>query len=74
MDRLHSIDLHFLGLEKEIGVYLFDTADGPAPFDCGPASTLEHLRAGLAEHALEVTDVRHLLLSHIHLDHAGATC
>ena len=26
MDRLHSIDLHFLGLEKEIGVYLFDTA------------------------------------------------
>jgi len=73
MDRLHSIDLHFLGLEKEIGVYLFDTADGPALFDCGPASTLEHLRTGLAEHALEVTDVRHLLLSHIHLDHAGAT-
>ena len=73
MDRLHSIDLHFLGLEKEIGVYLFDTADGPALFDCGPASTLEHLRTGLAEHGLEVTDVQHLLLSHIHLDHAGAT-
>ena len=73
MNRLHSIDLHFLGLEKEIGVYLFDTAEGPALFDCGPASTLEHLRAGLAEHGLEVTDVQHLLLSHIHLDHAGAT-
>jgi len=73
MDRLHSIDLHFLGLEKEIGVYLFDTAEGPALFDCGPASTLEYLRAGLAEHGLEVTDVQHLLLSHIHLDHAGAT-
>ena len=73
MDRLHSIDLHFLGLEKEIGVYLFDTAEGPALFDCGPASTLEHLHAGLAEHGLEVTDVQHLLLSHIHLDHAGAT-
>ena len=73
MNRLHSIDLHFLGLEKEIGVYLFDTAEGPALFDCGPASTLEYLRAGLAEHGLEVTDVQHLLLSHIHLDHAGAT-
>src|SRR5436305_50500 len=72
MNRLHSIDLHFLGLEKEIGVYLFDTAEGPALFDCGPASTLEHLHAGLAEHGLEVTDVQHLLLSHIHLDHAGA--
>ena len=73
MNRLHSIDLHFLGLEKEIGVYLFDTAEGPALFDCGPASTLEHLHAGLAEHGLEVTDVQQLLLSHIHLDHAGAT-
>jgi glyoxylase-like metal-dependent hydrolase (beta-lactamase superfamily II) len=73
MDRLHSIDLYFLGLEREIGVYVFDTVDGPALFDCGPASTLAHLRAGLAEQGLGVGDLRHLLLSHIHLDHAGAT-
>lgn len=72
MDRLHSIDLGFLGLEKEIGVYVFDTVDGPALFDCGPASTVEHLRAGLAGHGLAITDIRHLFLSHIHLDHAGA--
>ena len=55
-----------------IGVYLVDTDDGPALFDCGPASTLDALKAGLAERGLELTDVRHLLLSHIHLDHAGA--
>src|SRR5215470_1199213 len=73
MDRLHSIDLNFLGLEREIGVYVVDTADGPALFDCGPASTLETLRAGLAERGLAVGDLRHLLLSHIHIDHAGAT-
>src|SRR5262245_23132823 len=73
MDRLHSIDLNFLGLEREIGVYVVDTADGPALFDCGPASTVETLRAGLAERGLAVGDLRHLLLSHIHLDHAGAT-
>ena len=30
------------------------------------------LKAGLAERGLELTDVKHLLLSHIHLDHAGA--
>jgi glyoxylase-like metal-dependent hydrolase (beta-lactamase superfamily II) len=30
------------------------------------------LKAGLAARGLELTDVRHLLLSHIHLDHAGA--
>jgi len=73
MDRLHSIDLHFLELEKEIGVYLLDTPDGPALFDCGPASTLAHLREGLASHGVAIADLRHLLLSHIHLDHAGAT-
>jgi glyoxylase-like metal-dependent hydrolase (beta-lactamase superfamily II) len=73
MDRLDSIDLHFLGLEQEIGVYVVDTVDGPALFDCGPTSTLENLRAGLAELGLGVGDLRHLLLSHVHLDHAGAT-
>jgi glyoxylase-like metal-dependent hydrolase (beta-lactamase superfamily II) len=73
MAPLQSIDLRFLDEEKEIGVYLIDTPEGPALFDCGPASTLEHLRAGLAEHGLAVGDLRHLLLSHIHLDHAGAT-
>jgi glyoxylase-like metal-dependent hydrolase (beta-lactamase superfamily II) len=72
MDSLRLIDLHFGGAEHAIGVYLVDTDDGLALFDCGPASTLDALDAGLAQHGLELTDVRHLLLSHIHLDHAGA--
>jgi glyoxylase-like metal-dependent hydrolase (beta-lactamase superfamily II) len=55
-----------------VGCYLLETEDGPALFDCGPASCVEHLRSGLRAHGLELTDVRHLLLSHIHLDHAGA--
>jgi glyoxylase-like metal-dependent hydrolase (beta-lactamase superfamily II) len=66
------IDLHFGGRAEAIGVYLIETADGPALFDCGPASTLPTLEAGLVSHGLELADVRHLLLSHIHLDHAGA--
>ena len=66
------IDLHHLGLEQVIGCYLLETPDGPALFDCGPASALPHLKEGLAAHGLEVGDLRHLLLSHIHLDHAGA--
>jgi glyoxylase-like metal-dependent hydrolase (beta-lactamase superfamily II) len=72
MDSLHLIDLHFGGRERAIGVYLVDTSDGPALFDCGPASTLPALESGLATHGLELSDIRHLLLSHIHLDHAGA--
>src|SRR2546426_5144818 len=72
MDPLRLIDLHFAGREQAIGVYLVETADGPALFDCGPTSTLPALKDGLALHGLALTDIRHLLLSHIHLDHAGA--
>jgi len=69
---LAPIDLMHQGLERIVGVYVVDTDDGPALFDCGPSSTVETLKAGLAERGLELQDIRHLLLSHIHLDHAGA--
>ena len=72
MPQLSNIDLHFGGAEHAIGVYLVDTDDGLGLFDCGPASTLDGLHAGLAANGLELQDVRHVLLSHIHLDHAGA--
>ena len=69
---MNLIDLHFEGLEREVGCYLLESPEGPMLFDCGPSSTLPRLREGLREHGVELTDLRHLLLSHIHLDHAGA--
>lgn len=72
MAPLRLIDLQFAGRERSIGVYLVETDDGLALFDCGPTSTLPALHEGLAAHGLRLADVRHLLLSHIHLDHAGA--
>jgi len=69
---VQPIDLHFAGRERAIGVYLVETDDGLALFDCGPTSTREALEAGLAERGVGLGDIRHLLLSHIHLDHAGA--
>jgi glyoxylase-like metal-dependent hydrolase (beta-lactamase superfamily II) len=65
------IDLHHLGTERVIGCYVVETSDGPALFDCGPASSVGALVDGLARNGLALTDIRHLLLSHIHLDHAG---
>jgi glyoxylase-like metal-dependent hydrolase (beta-lactamase superfamily II) len=70
--RAGPLDLHHLGAERVIGVFLLETDDGLALFDCGPASCVPMLKQRLAEQALELGDVRHLLLSHIHLDHAGA--
>jgi glyoxylase-like metal-dependent hydrolase (beta-lactamase superfamily II) len=67
-----SIDLHFGGREHAIGVYVVETDDGLALFDCGPSSTLAALEEGLAGQGLTLSEIRHLLLSHIHLDHAGA--
>jgi glyoxylase-like metal-dependent hydrolase (beta-lactamase superfamily II) len=69
---LEPIDLHHQGVERAVGVYLLDTDDGPALFDCGPSTTIEALKTGLADAGLKLGDLRHLLLSHIHLDHAGA--
>src|SRR5207248_7844026 len=66
------IDLLHLGRERIIASYLLDTDGGPALFDCGPTTTVDALKGGLADRGLALTDVRHLLLSHIHLDHAGA--
>jgi glyoxylase-like metal-dependent hydrolase (beta-lactamase superfamily II) len=66
------LDLRHLGRERVIAAYLVQTEDGLALNDCGPTTCVPELKARLVERGLEVSDVRHLLLSHIHLDHAGA--
>jgi glyoxylase-like metal-dependent hydrolase (beta-lactamase superfamily II) len=65
------IDLRHLGRSRVIASYLL-AGDEPALVDCGPTSCLAGLEAGLAGQGLGVEDLRHLLLTHIHLDHAGA--
>jgi glyoxylase-like metal-dependent hydrolase (beta-lactamase superfamily II) len=71
VSSLEPIDLLHQG-ERVVGVYLLQTPEGPALFDCGPSSSIDALKGGLARRGLALTDLRHLLLSHIHLDHAGA--
>ena len=72
MNLLGSIDLHFRGRREAIGVYVVETDNGPALFDTGPASTLSALEAGLAANGTSLGELDHVLLSHVHLDHAGA--
>jgi glyoxylase-like metal-dependent hydrolase (beta-lactamase superfamily II) len=69
---IHTIDLHYLGIPAAIAAYLIDSGDGPILIETGPASTLEALRAGVANLGLQLTDIHHALVTHIHLDHAGA--
>lgn len=65
------IDVLHMGRPESIAVYLLDSGDGPILVDPGPASTLPALRAGLVERGYRIEDLRALLLTHIHLDHAG---
>jgi glyoxylase-like metal-dependent hydrolase (beta-lactamase superfamily II) len=72
VDTRGPIDLHHQGAERVVGCYLLETSEGWALNDCGPSSCVPTLEEGLARRGLTLTDVDHLLLSHIHLDHAGA--
>jgi glyoxylase-like metal-dependent hydrolase (beta-lactamase superfamily II) len=66
------IDLLHLGQPNVIGAYLL-LGDQPALIDPGPASTIDTIEAGLTAHGLALADIQAILLTHIHLDHAGAT-
>ena len=66
-------DLQFLGLPRVIATAVIQSPAGVALVDPGPSTCLDTLRAALAGQGIALGDVRTLLLTHIHLDHAGAT-
>jgi glyoxylase-like metal-dependent hydrolase (beta-lactamase superfamily II) len=67
------IDVNFLGVPGIIATAVLHGPGGVALIDPGPTSTLPTLRAGLEQAGIGLTDVRSIVLTHIHLDHAGAT-
>ena len=67
------IDLQFRGSPRVIATALINGPGGLTLIDPGPTSCLPVLEAGLRDRGLTLRDVRTLLLTHIHLDHAGAT-
>jgi glyoxylase-like metal-dependent hydrolase (beta-lactamase superfamily II) len=67
-----TLDLKFQGQPHAIASYLIRLGDANVLIESGPGSTLAALESGLAEEGLSPRDVTHVLLTHIHLDHAGA--
>jgi glyoxylase-like metal-dependent hydrolase (beta-lactamase superfamily II) len=65
------IDLQFRGSPRVIATAVLTGADGVTLIDPGPASCLASLEQGLRDRGMTLRDVRTLLLTHIHLDHAG---
>lgn len=70
---LDYVDLKFLGRPSIIATAVIHGARGVALIDPGPATTIDTLTGTLETKGLRMQDVRQILLTHIHLDHAGAT-
>jgi glyoxylase-like metal-dependent hydrolase (beta-lactamase superfamily II) len=69
---IHVLDTQHLGRPGIIAATALEADDGLALFDTGPESTFETVAAQLSEKGFSIRDVRHVFLSHIHFDHAGA--
>lgn len=69
---LDYVDLQFLGRPELIATGILHGAAGVALIDPGPSTTLSHLETTLERKGIRFADIRSLLLTHIHLDHAGA--
>ena len=70
-ERVYLLDTYALGQPGTVGAYVIK---GPKPtlVDCGYATSYESVLAGLAEVGVMPSDVRYLVPTHVHLDHAGA--
>ena len=68
---IKTIDLNFFSPET-IASYLLETAEGPVLMETGPDTTFGNLEAGLSRLGYAPADVKHVFVTHIHLDHSGA--
>ncbi len=67
---LTAIDTFYGGRERYTAAYLLAGAE-PAIVETGPTTSAEHVVAGLEHLGIGPTDLAHVVVTHIHLDHAG---
>lgn len=70
--RIEAIDVGYMGLAGAANAFLVRGPAGDALVECGTAATWATLTAGLHAAGSSAERVGDLLLTHIHLDHAGA--
>jgi glyoxylase-like metal-dependent hydrolase (beta-lactamase superfamily II) len=69
---IHVLDTKHLGRPGIIAATALETNDGIALFDTGSAATFDNISMAMRAAGFAPNDMRHVFLSHIHLDHAGA--
>ena len=73
MNSITTLDNLWMGRPRSIAAALLESDGHRAVVDPGPGSTLETLHSQLQACGIGVSDLDAILLTHIHLDHAGAT-
>ncbi|MEZ4828355.1 MAG: MBL fold metallo-hydrolase [Bacteroidia bacterium] len=68
---IHTIDLKFFH-DHTIAAFVVETSAGPVLIETGPQSVFENLTSELKKLGYLPEDIGHVLLTHIHFDHAGA--
>lgn len=68
---VHRVDLVWNGFPGQVAAYLVEDGDALAVVETGPTSTLPALLDGIRALGRQPEDVTHLLVTHVHLDHAG---
>lgn len=66
------LDLGFQGRKQIVAAYLLVGDQELALIECGPSSTLANLEHAVAQTGNSIQDISKILVTHIHLDHAGA--
>src|SRR2546423_9757539 len=72
MSKLHILDTRFGGIPGIIAVFVLETAEGLILIETGTESTFRNIQQSMTALGWRVTDVRQVLVTHIHFDHAGA--
>lgn len=70
-EHITCIDTQFQGRPEVIASYLFYDGDTAALVETGPASTVDNLLEGVQAAGVPLEALRQLIVTHIHLDHAG---
>jgi glyoxylase-like metal-dependent hydrolase (beta-lactamase superfamily II) len=73
MSTITTLDVNWMGRPRSIGAALLESHGHRALVDPGPASTLRTLHERLKSRGTSIADLNAVLVTHIHLDHAGAT-
>lgn len=69
-NRIHTIDLFDLGVAKRTGCYVIQE-EKLTIVETGPSPSVKYIKEGLEKLGYTLEDLQYIIVTHIHLDHAG---